>query len=205
MKKFTCLILIISCCLVLTSCYQDREENSLEDYIVYIERNKCGFSSGGIDSPQYFLPSISFLNDFAYTEGGYHWQEDDIFRGLLTTNVRPEIAILYLKYSEDVYNSAKQTMLEEIAPYNDKFYEYGNYMFYENSNEINSDGTRTFPKYKFTMACYNDEKCILIFIGMYSGTLAGPSSLDKKYIVDIEGNWEDFIDQYYGEYYDFSE
>ena len=55
------------------------------------------------------------------------------------------------------------------------------------------------------MACYNDENHTLIFIGLSSGTLAGPSCLEDKYLEDIEGNWKDFIDQYYGAYYDFSQ
>jgi len=54
------------------------------------------------------------------------------------------------------------------------------------------------------MACYNDESHILIFIGLYSGTLAGPSCLDEKYLNDLDNNWISFIDTYYGEYYDFS-
>ena len=53
-----------------------------------------------------------------------------------------------------------------------------------------------------TFACYNDENHTLIFLGIYASYYN--STLDQKYIDDIEGNWMDFIDQYYGEYYDFS-
>lgn len=106
--------------------------------------------------------------------------------------------MLALKYDEVIYEDAKQTMLEKIKPYGDKFYQYNDYTFYVNS-------WLSFFHEHFTMACYNDENHTLIFIGLYSGTLAGPSCLEEKYLEDIEGNWKDFIDQYYGAYYDFSQ
>jgi hypothetical protein len=91
-------------------------------------------------------------------------------------------------------------MLEEIEPYEDEFFQYNDYYFYENVRGKHAWGDR-FPK-KFTMACYNDENHALIFIGLYSGA---PSCLEDKYLEDIEGNWEAFVDQYYGAYYDFSQ
>ena len=206
MKKIISFILVMVMSLYLTSCYKDIKESSLEDYIACINQNKCGHSSSSIDSPKNFLPSISFLEDYEYLEGTYLWREDDPFRGFFTAKgVFPEIALLSLKYDENTYYEAKQTMLEEIQPYNDKFYQYNDYYFYENSNQINLDPNQTsnFPK-SFNMACYNDENYTLIFIGLYSGTLAGPSCLEDKYLEDIEGNWEAFVDQYFGAYYDFS-
>ena len=174
MKKIICVLLVIFVSLGLASCYTDLEENSLEEYIDQINRNKCGYGSKSINDPELFLPSISFFQEYNYIDGGFYWREDDPMRGTFTTNVRPEIALLYLKYEEDIYYEAKQEMLEKIKPYNDKFYLYNNYVFYENSNYIDFSSTRRFPK-KFTMACYNDENQTLIFIGLYSGTVAGPS------------------------------
>ena len=136
MKKIIAFILTIVISVCLTSCYQDIEESSLEDYIACINQNKCGHSSSSIDSPKNFLPSISFLEDYEYLEGTYLWREDDPFRGFFTAKgVFPEIALLSLKYDENTYYEAKQTMLEEIQPYNDKFYDYGQNTFYENSNK----------------------------------------------------------------------
>ena len=203
MRKIILILLIIFSSLSITGCYEDMEKNSLEEYIAFIKKNKFGFSNTGIDHPKYFLPSISFFEDYNYVEGGYHWHDDDSMRGIFTTDVRPEIVILYLKYDATVYLNAKQAMLEKIEPYNNKFYQYKNYVFYENSNEINlSPGLRNFPE-DFTMACYNDENYTLIFIGLESVTIRGPSSLDEKYLENIEDNWPLFIEQYYGKYYDF--
>ena len=197
--------------LVLTSCYQDRERNSLDEYIARIskgnEGSKCGFSSVEIDHPEYFLPNTSFLNDYEYLEGTFFWREDDPWRGAFSADgVFPEISLLALKYDEAIYEDAKQTMLEKIKPYQDNIYPYDDYNFYLNSNHIDiaKDGETRFPRV-FTMACYNDKNHTLIFIGLYSGTLAGPSCLEDKYLEDIEGNWEAFVDQYYGAYYDFSQ
>ena len=137
MKKLIAFVLIVCMSFCLTGCYKDIEKNSLEEYIACINQNKCGFSSKSIDSPKNFLPSISFLEDYEYLEGNYFWREDDPFRGLFTAQgVFPEIVLLSLKYDENTYYNAKQTMLEEIKPYNDKFYQYNDYHFYENSNQI---------------------------------------------------------------------
>lgn len=104
------------------------------------------------------------------------------------------------KYEETVYIDAKQYMMDNIKQYNDKFYEYNNYIFYENSNKITSDkGERYFPN-KFSMACYNDFNNSLIFLSFYNSY----PKLEDKYINDIKSNWGDFIEKYYGEYYDFS-
>lgn len=204
MKKFILILLIVYSGLMLVGCYQDMEKTSLEEYISFVKKNKFGFSNSGIDDPKYFLPSPTFIEDYSYIEGGYYWYKADSKRGLFTTNVRPEIAILYLKYDENIYFEAKSTMLTNIKPYNNVIYEYNNYIFYENSNEINiTQGSRNFPK-DFTMACYNDTNYVLLFIGFESATLAGPSCIDEKYINNIEENWTSFIDQYYGKYYNFS-
>jgi len=211
MKKIISFILVIFMSLSLTSCYNDLQRNSLDEYIARIskgnEGSKCGFSSTSIDNPEYFLPSSSFLNDYKYLEGTFFWREDDPWRGAFSADEAfPEIALLTLKYDATTYEDAKQTMLEEMKPYNDKFYYYNEYNFYLNSNnfDIINSGKSRFPE-NFTMACYNDENYTLIFMGLYSGTLAGPSCLDEKYLEDIEGNWEAFVDQYYGAYYDFSQ
>ena len=192
----------------LTSCYNDVQNDSIEDYIACINKNNnTGFSSKAIDTPEFFLPSVSFLEDYEYLEGTYFRRKDDPWRGAFSADEAfPEIALLTLKYDATTYEDAKQTMLEEMKPYNDKFYYYNEYNFYLNSNnfDIINSGKSRFPE-NFTMACYNDENYTLIFMGLYSGTLAGPSCLDEKYLEDIEGNWEAFVDQYYGAYYDFSQ
>lgn len=203
MKRLASIILIMMCSLFVVGCYQDLEKNSLDEYVLQINQNKIGFSSVEIDHPDYFLPSLTFIQDYDYIDGKYYWREDDPLRGLFTTNVNPEISFLCLQYDETTYNNAKAFMLEKIEPYNNKFYEYNNYIFFENSNAIKLRSSSSRIPEWFTMACYNDKKYSLIFIGLYSGTLAGPSCLDIKYLENMEDNFISFLEQYYGEYYDF--
>ena len=203
MKRLMSIILITMCSLFIVGCYQDLEKSSLDEYILHINQNKIGYSSVEIDHPDYFLPSLTFIQDYNYIDDKYYWREDDPLRGLFTTNVNPEISFLCLQYDETTYYNAKKFMLENIEPYNNIFYEYNNYVFYENSNFINLH-YRNFPEW-FTMACYNDINYTLIFIGFDSGTLPGPSCLEEKYINDIDNNWGDFLNQYYGKCYNFNE
>lgn len=203
MKRLVSVILIMMCSLFVVGCYQDLEKNSLDEYILHISHNKIGYSSVEIDHPDYFLPSLTFIQDYDYIAGKYYWREEDHLRGLFTTNVNPEISFLCLQYDETTYYNAKEFMLGKIEPYNNMFYEYNNYIFFENSNAIKLRSSSSRIPEWFTMACYNDVNYTLIFIGFDSGTLAGPSCLEKKYLENIEDNWISFLEQYYGECYDF--
>ena len=211
-KYISALLIIISCFFTLSSCsvvlnddgvvFYDIEISSLQDYKDKVNRHERGYSDFEIDLPKYFLPSLSFLEDFDYTEGTYYFFETDFNRLFFTNEIEPSKAIICLKYDENAYSQAKDFMLQEIEPYEDKFFEYGNYVFYENSNFAEENGLKGFPLW-FTMACYNDEKQTLCFLGFY--VPGGTTLFDEKYLTDIDNNWEDFIDEFFGEYYDFSE
>lgn len=202
-KKMICGILLIACVITLTGCYNDLEETSLNDYIASINKYSVGFSDVEIDLPDFFLPNSTFIEDYDYIDGVFYWRADDSLRGLYTTNVRPEISLLALKYDENVYIEAKSFMLEKISPIDKELYAYNGYIFYQNPNFIKFWGEGRFPQF-FTMASYNDEKHTLLFIGMYSWTFAGPSCLEDRFLNDPKGNWEEFIETYYGDIYDFS-
>ena len=61
MKRLVSIILIMMCSLFVVGCYQDLEKNSLDEYILHISHNKIGYSSVEIDHPDYFLPSLTFI------------------------------------------------------------------------------------------------------------------------------------------------
>ena len=108
-----------------------------------------------------------------------------------------------MEYEPDIYIAAKNYTLENIAPYENKYYSYNEYVFYENSNFYSSGDKRHFPEW-FTMACYNDEKNTLIFIAFFAYTFTKDDKfIDEKYITDFEGNFQSFIDEYFSEFYDF--
>ena len=111
MKRLMSIILITMCSLFIVGCYQDLEKSSLDEYILHINQNKIGYSSVEIDHPDYFLPSLTFIQDYNYIDEKYYWREDDPLRGLFTTNVNPEISFLCLQYDETTYYNAKKFML----------------------------------------------------------------------------------------------
>ena len=53
----------------------------------------------------------------------------------------------------------------------------------------------------FTMVCYNDDNNMICFLGFCKTY----PELDEKYINNFEENFTSFIDQYYGEYYNFND
>lgn len=164
-------------------------EDSLDAYIGTCDISGFGEMSLSLDNPEYFLPSKTFYYDYKYIDAGYYMREATIFFGSGDSYV-----ILHFKYEESVYFEAKEAMFEGIEPYDDNRYEYNGYVFYKNSNYIrlfNKDEGDRFPK-AFTMAGYNDDKNILMFIGYYGESEQGE-------IVD----WGAFLKKVYGEHYDF--
>lgn len=182
----------------LSGCYQDFEKSSLEDYVEHIKIEQIGYSVYELDHPQYFLPSQTFLDDYDYLEGGFHLYEEDTFK---PEKNFPSRSLLFLRYDEDTYIKAKNCMLENIPMVGDITYTYNAYSFYRNANFYNNFTAIAPPEFPhwFTMACYNDEKCILMFIGF----CANNPGIEEKYYEDTEGNWRLFINTFYGEYYDF--
>jgi len=228
-KRLLAVLLCCALCLSLTSCfdfgseewgdffhrkYENLLRNSLEDYADVIRRNTgCYYSSYGIDDAGYFVPTSTFLDDFPYVDGTFVWRLDAAFMDRHSseslTDLFPEITLLAVTYEEQVYREAKQCMLDVIPPYDDTRYIYGRYVFYENANYIEQEvklyGERvSWVPLGFTMACYNDERHTLVFIGMESFA-KGDYCIPDIYQSDIEHNWVPFIDRYYGLYYDFSE
>ena len=137
--------------------------NSLEDYVEYVNRYEMGLSGGDLDDPEVFLPSANFFTDIEYQSGKYYYFCED---AILFKTVEPkEYVILQLVYSDENYGLAKQIMTYNILAYDDEEFECNGYVFYKNANFANKVGSGyDFPR-KFTMACYNDEKNTLVFIG----------------------------------------
>lgn len=195
-KRVLSVIMLIFSILSLSSCYTDFYYDSLDEYIKQIKTNENGFSSFEIDHPQYFLPTKSFITDFQYLDGRYIFYEEDIFK---FKKSHPSISILVLRYGEYAYSNAKTTMIDKLKNSDNIYYTYNDYNFYKNEKFMLYRGEQWFPKW-FTMACFNDKEQKLCFIGFYCSS----DSFVKKYANDMDGNWMSFIDDYYGEYYDFS-
>lgn len=193
MKKALVLISVILVVFSFSSCSRTTYKDSLEEYIQLLNMqgnvDKNGNSDTEIDGADYFLPSRTFISDFEYVEGGYHYYEELS----LDPNYAPEVCILYLRYEPTVYSEAKDFTLENIPAYDDEVYTYNDYVFYLNANFFNLKKQSYSPRW-FTMSCYNDSNNTLIFLGFCK-----PSGN----FIDVS-NWTEFVDTYYGEYYDFS-
>ena len=190
-KKTIVVIYMVLLLLNLISCSSPLEIHSLDEYI-----DEGGISHYSLDSPEYFLPSKTFFDDFEYIDGDCYCYQKSLF----SLEDKPAISFLYLQYESDIYVDAKEYMQENIKSANGKIYEYNGYCFYINANFLADSGGHEFPEH-FTAACYNDTKHILMFIGFYKSD----PPLDEKYLNNIDETFGEFIEQYYGEYYDFSE
>ena len=186
-KKALNSAILLALLLTLTSCV-DLHFDSLEKYKKRMEKDGVGYSNESINSAKYFLPSQTFISDYAYLEGEYHYFEEDFLEAewRIRKYYDPTTAFLRLKYSEEVYSDAKDFVLEKIPILNEySVYTYNDYVFY-----LNRDFR--FPCW-FTMVCYNDVNQTLIFLGYR----------DDHYTPKID-NWASFIDKYFGKYHDFS-
>ncbi len=195
MKKILSIILIFVLIISLSSCYVDRYHDSLDEYIAHIQKHQLGYSEYEIDLPEYFLPSLTFITDYEYEEGGFYFYEEDVFR---LKQQKPATSLLYLKYSSEVYLDAKNYMLENMPMYGDEFYYYNQYVFYLPDNSINNQRDFHFTHW-FTMACYNDSNNTLVFIGFSN------SNEFMEEAFELSKNWVAFMDRFYGEYYNFAE
>ncbi len=194
MKKivvlFYLLILAVSLCSCKTVIIQ---HDSITEYVARIEGSNHGFgySELEIDAAPYLLPSKTFITEYKYEAGEYHYYEE-----IDNAHNEPYISFLRLEYDELMYVKAKDFMLVNIPQYNDQIYKYNDYVFYQNGNFASHNlqyGYDGFGRW-FTMACYNDAKQELVFIGFYA---IGAIELTQQ-------TWCDFIDKYYGQYHDFS-
>ena len=85
--------------------------------------------------------------------------------------------------------------MSAVPIYKGLIFNYGNYNFYMNTRDA-----KVIPDIVNRYACYNDEKQILCFISFYDNG----GVIDEKYYEDLSGNWVEFIDTYYGKYYNFN-
>ena len=198
MKKVSICILLSVVLFVLSGCSYVIEYDSLDEYKEFIKKNGIGHSDMGLDSPEYFLPSDTFLEDYEYLEGNYYFYENGLFNNM---DQFPDRTLITLKYDNEKYYEAKEGVLKNFPQYGECFYTYNNYQFYFNKNFIDRHYDEHPPEifHWFTMACYNDENNMVCFLGFNKTYFK-----DDKYLNDLDNNWEAFIDEYYGEYFDFS-
>ena len=169
MKKV--LLLLLCACITISFC-------SCSDTVELHGLDEFSPANSSIDLCWRLLPSSSFVDDFDYLDGDYEYRYYQKFGGDWYSK---EHALMYLIYDESNYLLAKEYTLENTALSSINVFSYNGYQFYENLNfhtlgayyhRENED----FP-YWFNMIAYNDEKCTLVFFGLYVGC---PREEDKE-------------------------
>lgn len=188
MKSIAIFVLIIAVMFCLTSC-APIEVEGLEEY-------SPALSSSGLTS--YLFPSEDFLTQFAYVDGTFNYVDM-----LKYDDECLEKAMAVLKYDEETYEQVKQYCLTSMD-LSDSEITYGGYVFLENYQHAiaydNFDGEKNnrFP-YFFTMIGYNDSLKEMFFFGLECG---------ENYHVAAQLIYSDcgaFLNEFYSEYYSFSE
>ncbi len=151
----------------------------------------------GVDV-QYFNPSLSsfeiahlvsedFLTSFEYGENKFYCS---IYEPFLFLDVFDK-ALMYLEYSDDVYEEAKNYILTEMDLDLSQEKSYNGYVFH-----FNKDHRIIFP-YEYLMAGYNDSKNRLVFLGLCAGIGKHPE------LECGETDFGKYLQIVYGEFYDF--
>ncbi len=200
--RFKIGILAVLCLLGMTSCKTEIYHDSLDDYIKIIEKHDLGYSNAELDIPELFLPSKTFITDYEYLDGSFHYYDPGLF------TEKAEIVFLSLKYSNDNYILAKKYAITNLDLTSKNNFVYNDYYFYENmahpkhygngknGNIDESGNNKFFPRW-FTMFSYKDKINTLIFIGCHS-------AFSKEEQNKILNDWGYFLTTYYGKYYDFT-
>ena len=187
---------------MLTSCCYKTEYNSLEEYKKKINETGLGYSSFELDKPEYFLPGNTFLEEFSYLNGEYFFYENSAFCDICGNEKMPNRVLIALEYDTASYYDAKEFVISNIPKYENYSYSYNNYYFYMNGKfmeRFSDDKLPEIPNW-FTMVSYNDLNNMICFLGFHNSY----PELPDKFLNDLQNNWESFIDQYYGEFFNFN-
>ncbi len=195
-KLILCFLLIVPLALTGCSFCDTIEYFSLDEYKEKIAGDGIGYSDYEVDLAVYILPSITFLDDYAYIDSTFYFYEHLSFWFFCRHEAENSKTLIVLQYEEEVYWEAKACVVENIGVYQDTYYTYNNFQFYGNQKFKNFE----IPHW-FAMVGYNDTTQTICFLGFYDRY----PKIEDKYYEDIDAHWTEFIDQYFGEYYDFSQ
>ena len=157
-----------------------------------IENFEKGQSSMSIN--QCLLPSDDFLESFPSVDTEYHYYSN---YNTLFPSPAIQRSIIICKYNEADYEKAKAFCMNQMELSTENKKEYNGYFFLEDRR---MKEYADFPQW-FNYLVYNDNHCIILFMGFYE---------DDDY-EDYEENmqsarddWESFLLNNFGEYYDFT-
>lgn len=186
MRKFVILLLLFSLIMGMSAC-STVNISGLENY---------GIADCSYELSRYLFPDESFLSSFEYDDGNYVLESNDGLIGSQST------AFAFLTYSPEIYESAKQYCIENLALCDEHQFTYAGFEFKERlSHFIKNDagdlvvGCR-YPEW-FNMFAYCDTTYTLIFMGYYN--------TDSEVNELVQSDFPSFVERVYSKYYDFNE
>ena len=181
-------IIFLVACLLLTACTKCGRQHTYR--VDGIENFSIADSSMGLCAD--LIPD-GFIDEFDYIEADYHYRLTEKSIGYEVC----EEAIVYFKYSDEVYEKAKNYVWENMLLSNKVVITYNNYHFWD--NYINITGGYDFPD-QFSRVAYNDESKTLVFIAFYYSS----SDLSEEATL-AQSDYGAFLEKHYGEWYSFDE
>ncbi len=147
------------------------------------------------NGPRY--DKIKLIHDYEYVDGLWFWSSHGSgFLGLITDMDR---SLMYIEFTEDVYQSAKSSIFDwedpDVKVVEETRLDYNGYVFYE-SYFYNNYQKWFGGNYRCAMAGYNDEKHKLIFISMFC-------DVDYPELETALTDFEFYLKTFYGDFYDF--
>ena len=134
------------------------------------------------------FPEEYNIEAYPYLEGNYYFYTSDSSVNCC------EKSLMYLRYNDENYALAKQYAFENLSLSKEIEKEHNGYQFHHNFSSGDTDPN----SYHFIYFACNDANNTLLFIGFYV-------TVELYDEVDAYANdWGAFLENYYGEFYDFS-
>ena len=188
MKRIGVLLVIVAIILMLPSCASNYEIRGLDEY-------SGGRSSVEIDQ---FSGVDELTKNFECLESDYYFTYREQYSFYNTC----ETALLYFRYDEEEYSSAKEYCREIMQYLGDEAVEvYGDYMFYDYYEKRPKDEYYHCDDYPeaFKRVAFNDVNHTIVLLGIYTS-----DKVSKELGHDVL-DWCTFLKKYYAMAYSFDE
>ena len=181
-KSIKCILIFVVMCVCLSACDTDysTERRPPEDF-----SSSCsdyGVATGMIPE--------DFISKFPYSNGYFcHY----VFSKSFFSSSCSDRALLFMEYDKQTYDQAKEYVFATMDLSDESVETYNEYVFYDNYTAyfgINAP-------YQFKRFAFNDSKKTLIFIGHYSFQY-------YDILEEYSDDWGAFLNDFYGDWYDFS-
>ena len=196
-KRIITIILVILLVFSLVSCQAENYYRTGMDFYISHGEN-C--SQHGVTR---FVYSPEFVERYEYIDANFHYFESKVFRTVLPViwvnkHGGYELALLYIHYTDEVYEIAKADLLDNTKYLSESpIYSYNGYDFYRLT--IYSDDNSN-----YILHAFDDQNKRVVLLGFYAcGKLENGKRQPLGELPD-ESEWGEYLEKYYGEFYDFN-